>query len=152
VIEVSFYHLQRTSLEEALPSLLEKVLEKGFRALVLAGSDERVEALNTALWTYDPGSFLPHGGPKDGSEEGQPIYLTTDPDSNPNGAEVLVQVDGSYANDFSGFMRILDIFNGNDPEALAATRSRWKSLKDAGYDLAYWQQGSTGGWQKKDST
>ncbi len=150
--EVSFYHLQRTSLEKALPSLLEKVLEKGLRALVLAGSDERVEALNTALWTYDPGSFLPHGGPKDGPGEGQPIYLTTDPDSNPNGAGILVQVDGNYTNDFSGFERVLDIFNGNDPEALAAARGRWKSLKDAGHDLAYWQQGETGGWQKKDST
>lgn len=150
--EVSFYHLQRVSLEKALPKLLEKVLEKGLRALVAAGSDERVEALNTALWTYDPGSFLPHGSTKDGPGEDQPILLTTDPESNLNGAGILIQVDGVSINDFSGFDRVLDVFDGKDPEALQAARGRWKSLKDLGHDLTYWQQAEAGGWEKKDST
>lgn len=148
--EVSFYHLQRTGLERALPKLLERVLEKGLRALVVAGSDERVEALNGAMWTYDPGSFLAHGSAADGDPAEQPIFLTTDPAANPNGSQVLVLVDGSSYNIFNGFSRVLDIFDGNDGAALEAARGRWKALKDAGHDLTYWQQGDAG-WEKKDT-
>ncbi|MGH6882849.1 MAG: DNA polymerase III subunit chi, partial [Hypericibacter sp.] len=86
--EVRFYHLQRTSLEAALPKLLERTLARGQRALVMAGSNERVEALTAHLWTYDPNSFLPHGSKRDGRPERQPVWLT-DQDENPNNATVL---------------------------------------------------------------
>ena len=52
--EVNFYHLTRSSLEDALPRLLTKTLQAGERAVVMLGSPERVDALNTHLWTYDP--------------------------------------------------------------------------------------------------
>ena len=148
---IAFYHLQRSTLEVALPKLLEKVLENGMRALVMAGSDERVEALNTTLWTYDSQSFLPHGSGKDGAPETQPILLTADVGSSPHSAEVLVQLDGTSLNDFSGFDRVLDVFDGNDGTALTAARERWNSLKSDGHDLTYWQQSDSGGWQKKDT-
>jgi DNA polymerase III subunit chi len=151
VTSIAFYHLQRSTLEVALPKLLEKVLENGMRALVMAGSDERVEALNTTLWTYDSQSFLPHGSGKDGAPETQPILLTADVGSSPHSAEVLVQLDGTSLNDFSGFDRVLDVFDGNDGTALTAARERWKSLKSDGHDLTYWQQSDSGGWQKKDT-
>ena len=44
--EVGFYHLLYTPLDRALPKLLEKALERGHRAIVLTGSNERVEDLN----------------------------------------------------------------------------------------------------------
>ena len=64
--EVRFYHLTRTTLEAALPQMLERTLARGQRAVVMAGSEERVEALNAHLWTYKERSFLPHGSVKDG--------------------------------------------------------------------------------------
>jgi len=66
VTEVYFYHLERRTLEEVLPTLLELSLKRGWRAAVQAASDERVEALNTLLWTYREESFLPHGTARDG--------------------------------------------------------------------------------------
>ena len=57
--EVRFYHMTRTGLEAALPQMLEKTLERGQRAVVIAGSEERVEALNGHLWTYRDRTFLP---------------------------------------------------------------------------------------------
>jgi len=151
VTSIAFYHLQRSTLEVALPKLLEKVLENGMRALVIAGSEERVATLNTTLWTYDAQSFLPHGSAKDGTPETQPILLTADPNSNPNSAEVLVQVDGASTIDFKDFSRVLEVFDGNDGEALSAARERWKSLKSVGHELTYWQQSDSGGWQKNDT-
>ncbi len=147
--EVSFYHLQRAGLDRALPKLLERVLDRRLRALLVAGSEERVEALNTALWTYDSGSFLPHGSRADGFSAEQPVYLTTDGSDNPNAAQVLVLVDGASHAALSGFERVLDVFDGNDPEAVAAARERWKGLLAAGHALTYWQQGQTGSWEKR---
>ena len=91
--EVRFYHLQRSALEQALPKLLEKTLERGWRAVVMAGSEDRVEALNAVLWNYSREGFLPHGSKKDGYPDRQPVWLT-DQDENPNAATVLFLVDG----------------------------------------------------------
>ena len=74
---IQFYHLTATPLERALPKLLEKAYGGGFTTLLVADSEEYVEHLNQLLWTYDPGSFLPHGSVKDGNVEQQPILLVT---------------------------------------------------------------------------
>src|SRR5215470_1536790 len=64
--EVGFYHLRSTSLERALPRLLERALAEGHRVVVMAGSPERVQHLDDLLWTYSDESFLPHGAAKHG--------------------------------------------------------------------------------------
>ncbi len=146
--EVGFYHLTATALDRALPRLLGKAHEAGMRAVVLAASEERVAALDAALWTFDPASFLPHGTARDGNAEAQPIYLTTT-EENPNGATLLVLVDGVEPGYLDGFARCLDLFDGNDEAAVQAARARWKRLKDAGHTLTYWQQTPQGGWEKQ---
>ncbi|AWJ87286.1 DNA polymerase III subunit chi (plasmid) [Azospirillum sp. TSH58] len=146
--EVRFYHLQRRTLEQALPKILEKVLERGWRAVVLAGSPERVDALNQHLWTYDPSSFLPHGAARDGFAADQPVWLTAD-EENPNGATVLILVDGVTSAAMGSFDLVCDLFDGNDGDAVLAARERWKICKAAGHALTYWQQNDRGGWEKR---
>lgn len=146
--DVSFYHLQRQSLEHALPKLLERVASADMRAVVIGDTSERIEALNTLLWTYDPDSFLAHGTANDGPPEDQPIYLTT-ADENPNAASVLVLLDGRGVDNLANYERVLDLFDGNDESAVAAARNRWASYKDAGHTVAYWQQKPEGGWEQK---
>lgn len=145
--EIGFYQLLSTPLERALPKLLERALKGGYRAVVMAGSAERVALLDAALWTYDEASFLPHGTAQDGMAERQPIYLTA-LDENPNGANMLVLTEGVQPADLSGFERCLDIFDGRDETALRAARERWKALKAAGHSLTYWEQ-TPSGWEKK---
>lgn len=143
--EVLFYHLQRQPLEEVLPLLLERTLARGWRAVVVAGSPERVEALNTLLWTWRDESFLPHGSAADGAPERQPIYLTCVEEA-PNRAEVLFLVDGAAASDLSSFLRCVDLFDGNDPAALEAARQRYRAARAAGHDVTYWRQEPDGRW------
>ena len=147
VAEIAFYHLQRSPLDAVLPKLLQRTLDQGKRALVLAGSEDRVENLSSVLWTYDPASWLPHGTVKDGRAEDQPIWLSAYAE-NPNGAAFLFLTDGTEA-DPSGYERCFDLFDGNDETAVAAARDRWKRLKEAGHTLTYWQQNERGGWEKK---
>jgi DNA polymerase-3 subunit chi len=146
--DVSFYHLQRSSLEDVLPKLLEKTLAAGKRAVVLASSTERVEALAAHLWTYDPDSWLPHGTAQDGSPEEQPIWLT-DRDDNPNGGSFLFLTDGAASARIAQFERCFDLFDGNDPLALDAARGRWQARKAEGHGVTYWQQSERGSWERK---
>ena len=148
--DISFYHLQRSNLEDALPKLLELTLKAGKRALVRAGSAERVEALNAILWTHDKDSWLPHGTSKEGHAEDQPIWLTTESD-NPNEASFVFLTDGVEAQDMATFERCFDLFDGNDDASVTAARDRWKTLKEAGHDLHYWQQDENGKWVEKNS-
>ena len=146
--EVLFYHLEHQPLERVLPSLVEKTLERGWRAVVQAGSEERVEALDTLLWTYTEESFLPHGTRSDGHAAEQPVFLTTE-EENPNGATVRFLVDGASISEHAGYDRIVYLFDGRDESAVASARQNWKAARDSGCAVTYWQQSPEGRWEKK---
>jgi DNA polymerase III subunit chi len=151
--EVLFYHLERAALEDVLPGLLEKTRERGWKALVRAGSDERVGALDGHLWTYRDDSFLPHGRDREQHAAEQPILLTTG-SANTNGADVLFLVDGTQAEDWAAAgvadaKRVVVIFDGRDPAALDAAREQWKQAKAASHEVTYWQQAVSGKWEKR---
>lgn len=146
--EIRFYQLHKTRLEGALPQLLQRTLDKGWRAVVKAASPERVDALNQHLWTFDEHSFLPHGAQRDGDATLQPVWLT-DTDENPNAAQVLMLVDGAVCDQPEAFELICTIFDGHDPEALDAARADWKRWKGSGHTLTFWKQGEDG-WSRVD--
>ena len=145
--EIGFYHLLSTPLGRALPRLLERAVGQGHHVVVRAGSAERVEHLTALLWTYDEAGFLPHGSGRDGNAAAQPIWLTHE-EENPNAASILFLVDGVGADDLSGFVRCIDMFDGNDLDAVEAARGRWRAAGAAGHTLTYWQQ-TEKGWEKK---
>lgn len=146
--EVWFYHLQQQPLERVLPVLLERTLERGWRAVVQVGSQERLEALDTHLWTYAEESFLPHGTAREGAPERQPILLTTG-EERPNGATLRFLVDGARPGDLGGLSRVVFLFDGGDPAAVEQARGHWKAMQAAGYAVTYWQQDAAGKWVKK---
>ncbi len=141
--EIRFYHLTRKSLEDVLPEMLEKTLERGLRAVVMTGSNERAEALAQRLWTYNPNKFLPHGNEKDGQAEQQPIWLTA-ADERPNNADFLFLTDGAESSMVATYQRVCEVFDGNDDVVTAAARRKWASYKADGHVLSYWQQADKG--------
>jgi DNA polymerase-3 subunit chi len=147
--EVLFYHLQRQPLERVLPSLLERSYERGWRVVVQASSDERIDALDAHLWTYRDDNFLPHGTSRESDTAEQPILLTTS-DHNPNGAKVRFLIDGApMPADAKDYDRIVLLFDGEDEDAVAAARSHWGVAKEQGFEVTYWQPDEQGRWVKK---
>lgn len=147
--EVRFYHLTELPLERVLPTMLERTLERGGRAVVRGASTERLDFLNAHLWTYGDGSFLPHGGPEDGHAEHQPVWLTTAEDI-PNGARTLFLIDGAGAptEEMSALDLTAVLFDGHDPAAVEAARGQWRTVTSAGLAAVYWAQ-EGGRWVKK---
>ena len=146
--EVLFYHLQNRTVEDVLPGLLERSVERGWRVIVQS-SEDRIEPLDAHLWTYKDDSFLPHGTAREGSGADQPVLLTADGD-NANGASVRFLIDGApMPEDAAAYERIVLLFDGEDPDAVASARERWSAAKTLGLEVTYWQPDENGRWQRK---
>jgi DNA polymerase-3 subunit chi len=148
--EVFFYHLTRRTLETTAPDLLEKCLERGWRVTLRAVSPERVEALDSLLWTYRDDSFLPHASAREGRADSQPIFLTHTSDT-PNSPDALMLVDGADADaaELTGMARVMTLFDGRDDSAVAAARDLWRRAVAAGARARYWAETEDGRWTQK---
>lgn len=144
--EIWFYHLERSTLDQVLPELLDRTLKRGWRAQVRAADLRRLEEIDERLWTWRDESFLAHGRADAAHADRQPILLTQTTE-NPNGAQALFIVDGADIGELDGWTRCFIIFDGQDDQALAGARERWRTLKAAGADLAYWKQ-TDDGWMR----
>ncbi|HEU0162967.1 MAG TPA: DNA polymerase III subunit chi [Rhizomicrobium sp.] len=150
--ETLFYHLERRALEDVLPGLVEKSLQRGWRALVRADSADRSDALDTLLWTYDDASFLPHAQQGDGEAACQPVLITLE-EGNPNSANIVFYVGGALPADWSvlaDLSRIVLLFDGRDGAALDAARAAWKDARAAGHDVTYWKESPSGKFEKQN--
>jgi DNA polymerase III subunit chi len=147
--EILFYQLNGQKLEQVLPPLIQRSLERGWRVVVQASSDERVEALDAHLWTWRDDAFLPHGTWREAEAAEQPVLLTVNPE-NPNGAVVRFLVDGAaLPSDATAYQRLVLLFDGDDPEALETARTRWVHVKNEGFDVTYWRTDENGRWQRQ---
>jgi len=152
VTETLFYHLERRSLEDILPGLVEKSLQRGWRAAIKTDSSERSDALDALLWTYDDQSFLPHAQQGDGEAAGQPVLITVE-DGNPSAAQIFFYVGGALPSDWSGLnelARVVLLFDGRDETALASARAAWKDAKAGGHDVTYWKETPSGKFEKQN--
>jgi DNA polymerase-3 subunit chi len=147
--EILFYHLQRQRLENVLPALLEKSLERGWKVAVQGSSEERIDALDAHLWTYRDDGFLPHGTWREPEAAQQPVLLTVT-DSNTNAATIRFLIDGApMPADLQNYQRIVLLFDGEDEDAVAAAREHWSAVKGKGLEATYWQTDEQGRWAKK---
>lgn len=145
--QIWFYHLERSGLEQVLPTLLDKVLQAGLRAQVRVTDDTLAARLGEALWTWRDDSFLANGHSSGPHAARQPILFTSGTD-NVNQAQTLFIVDGAGFEPTEDFQRCFILFDGQDEDALKAARDRWKALKGVGADISYWRQTLEGRWEK----
>jgi len=146
--EIRFYHLTKSSLEKALPELLEKSLQRNWRVVVQVENDDIAEKLNKDLWTIKTESFIPHGSKKDGNASKQPIWITSK-EENPNNANILFLIDGAVCKEIEKFDLVCEVFNGNYKDQTDKARDRWKLYKEKSHSLTYWKQ-TENGWEKKE--
>ena len=148
--EVLFYHLQNMTVENVLPPLLEKSLERGWRVVVQSTSEERADALDAHLWTYRDDSFLPHATWRAGDAADQPVLLAVT-EANPNQANVRFLLDNAALPvDSDSYERMVLLFDGDDAEALTLARGAWTDCKSRGFEVTYWQTDEQGRWRRRD--
>lgn len=144
-----FYHLERTTLEQAAGALLEKCLENGKRVLAISERPERRASLDEGLWTFNEASFLPHGRAEaEGLDPAAQPVLITDKLDNANGATFCLLMDGKDIGEGAGFERCMVMFDGGDQATRNIARQQFKAAKDRGETVRYFQQTPSGGWKE----
>ncbi len=146
--EIRFYHLQKQTLDDALPAILQKAIQSDKNIVVQLRDESEVTRMNKHLWTFKKDVFLPHGSKKDGNETKQPIYLSAN-NNNPNDAQILILTQGKTCEDIAPYDLCCEVLDGRDEKAVTQARSRWKDYQASGHDVTYWFQNANGGWEKK---
>lgn len=152
-MRIDFYHLGKTSIDIALPSILEKIMSTGKKTILRTDLPERVDYFNNLLWTQNPASFIPHGTAKESHADKQPLYITDKCSDFPNSADFLILIDNESIQQDDNFERIFYLFNGLDSTSVTKARQQWKEMTILGYNnLHYWQQTPQGKWQEEGLT
>ena len=146
--DIRFYHLQKSSIESALPLILEKALERGMRTHIRVPDKAAAKRLDGALWTYKDSGFLPHGIEGDPELSDQPIVITDEQD-NINKADMIVLTQGCTEDNLDAYNLCCEMLNGGNQDEIDAARARWKVYKDKGYNVTYWAQDDAGRWHQK---
>jgi len=151
--EALFYHLERRTLDEVLPDLIDRSLQRGWRAFIRTDSAERADAIDSLLWTYNDQTFVPHAQLGDGDASRQPVLIGVE-DNVANKADVLFLVGGADAPAWEGdtiaaLNRVVLLFDGRDPEMLGRAREAWRKARAAGHDVTYWKESPSGKFEKQ---
>ena len=144
---VDFYRLTRDPAERVLPAIAGRILANGDRLLVVAGPAMQRQAIDDALWTLQPASFLPHGAAGSPDAAIEPILISGTLDAAPaNGATHLALADGEWRDEALGFARVFLLF---DNSRIDDARALWRSLAAReDVDNRFWKQDEAGRWSE----
>lgn len=147
-MDIFFYHLTRSSLENTLPVLVERALDRFGRVTIQCLSKEQRDAIDNHLWVYADEAFIGHGTECDRYPNLQPIFLTTGHE-NPNDSKIRFLLEGAVCLDINTYQRLVVIFDGRNDAQLDLVRAQWKQYKAENHNLTYWQQTEDRGWKKR---
>ena len=144
-MQVDFYQLAGTPVEQVIATLAEKIVEGDGRLLIVAEDEAQLARLDRMLWDQGPASFLPHGIAGGADDARQPILLSTSPDA-PNQARNMLIADGLWREAALTYDRSFYLF---DSDTLEGARLAWKLLAGReGVERRYWAR-EGGKWVKK---
>ena len=144
-MQVDFYQLGSTHMEQVIGSIADKLLAQDARLLVIAEDEGLLSRLDRLLWDQGRTSFLPHGIAGGSDDARQPILLTTSPDA-PNRARNMLIADGQWRDAALTYDRAFHLF---DAATLEGARLAWKLLAGRdGVERRYWAQ-TDGRWKQQ---
>lgn len=136
---VDFLNVDGAGFDRALGYRLQGLDGPGTKVLILCADAERAGALNAGLWTFDPSSFLPHGGAGDGAPGDHPIWVHhEEPPPDAFSADLIVSVDDAEPADWNRYASRWRMFDARDPVQRDIGRNRWLAWREAGQSMAYW--------------
>ena len=134
--EVDFYVLKDKAPQAGVQftcRLAEKIFREGHQVYINTDSEQQLRQLDDLLWSFRPGSFLPHAVYINEDTGTTPILLghATEPEGP---SDVLVNLAEDIPAFFSRFSRVTELVSGNEVQRDAA-RTRYKFYKDRGYPV-----------------
>ena len=131
---VGFYVVQNANVDQRLhvaARLVDKAFQQGLKIYVNAASETQARQLDDLLWSFRPGSFLPHG--LSGEEHSEKIAIGWGQEPE-NHDDLLINLQLTIPGFFGRFRRVAEVVT-QDAESLAALRASWTFYKERGYQL-----------------
>jgi len=113
--------------------LAEKTCQQHQKAYIHTNSAEQSTQLDTLLWTFSDGSFIPHALSTDAHADDSTIVIGHDIDA-PECDQVLINLAGDVPTFFSRFQRVAEIV-GNSTDQKNQGRERYRFYQQRGYQL-----------------
>ena len=113
--------------------LVDKVYRMKHNIYIHTDSETNAQQLDNVLWTFKPGSFIPHSICKPGIPCKEPVIIGYQ-DQPPEYHDVLVNLSDDVPLFFSQFNRVAEFVDA-DENARTMARTRFKFYKDRGYEL-----------------
>lgn len=134
---IDFYLLKSSApseREKMACRLTEKAMKRGHNVYLHCGSQKESDAMDNLLWSFRPGSFVPHEQLNNGENPAAPILLGHQ--TNPELAQhdILINLSREQPSFFSRFERVIEIIDDNS-EIKEAGRNRYRFYKNKGYPL-----------------
>lgn len=107
-----------------------KALSLEHRVLIAVEHSEHRDQLSSALWHFQPDSFLAHNNI---NEPHYPLQIS-DTDECGEHHDVLINLCSDIPEYFSRFERVFEVVN-QQSEFLEASRKRYRFYNDRGYDI-----------------
>lgn len=148
--EFWFYQIETEPVGDVIAALCERILARGWRAAIKIAGSDNIGRLDGHLWTFRANSFLPHGRSDAVFAARQPLLLCGADNAVPANAPDCVLLWGApIPAALSGVQRVVILLDPADPDAVAAARAQWRTLKGSGAAISYWRQDADGKWQKQ---
>lgn len=115
-----------------------RLLRKAYRAghrVVVTGAPEQLARLDSLLWTFEVGEFIPHARLRRGQAvpprlAPTPVWLADEP-ADAGGEGVLVNLGPAAVADTAPFLRVIELV-ADDADDAAQGRQRWRQYVAAG--------------------
>src|SRR4029079_12530921 len=136
-MQVDFYQLGSTPLEQVIASIAQKLVGEDKRLLIVAGDEGALGRLDRMLWDQGSTSFIPHGLAGGREDARQPVLLSDVTDA-PNLARNIRIADGEWREAALTYERAFYLF---DVATWEGARLAWKLLAGRdGVERRYWAQ------------
>lgn len=146
--EVFFYHLTKTTLEIALPKILERALSAEWSLEIRTNANTNLDEISNAIWRGPEESFLPHCLEDHEDLQDYPIVLCKSPLKEWRDCLIVVDRGDLKENEVKNYKRVCLIFDAKIEVELSKARESWKKLSEEGINTVYWAE-ENGRWVKK---
>jgi DNA polymerase-3 subunit chi len=135
--EILFVEVTASRMEMRACEIAERIYAKGGRLQIVAVDKKQAARLDDLLWTFKPGTFVPHGlFEKEKDDHPQPVVITIRAERIP-GIESLLMMNHCPLELVSQFSEVTHLVVVDNRERLEASRNYWSQLKDAGFALRH---------------
>ncbi len=136
---VTFYDTAADQRLDRIARLVEAASGRGLGVVIHCADAAAAETVDLFLWSWKQESFIPHEQVRPGEQPEDPdarvVLVTTE--ERPIAAEVLVQEAPCSFAFAQGFAHVIELVDHRTPEALAASRQRFRDWRQAGADPTF---------------